>query len=304
MLDPPRPGLPPLNALRAFEVAARRESFVAAAAELGVSPGAVAQQIRKLEDWVGHRLFRRLAQGIVLTAEARAALPALSEAFAVLRAAAFRLAAAGSATQPLRLAALPAIAQCWLAPRLAALKRDFPTIELSLTALETAPDLAREPYDAALFYAAGAPADLDARLLARDAIAPVCSPALLAGPEALRAPGDLARVSLLHDSVWRDDWRQWLGAAGFRAAIDPSKGPSYSLYSLVLQAALDGTGVAIGHYPLVAAALAAGSLVAPFGFWVETASSLWLLLPRAPAPLAVALADWLVRDAALTVAPG
>ena len=302
MLDPPRPGLPPLLALRAFEAAARHESFVAAAAELHVSAGAIAQQIRKLEAWVGHPLFRRMAQGVILTEEARLALPALGDAFAVLGSAAARL--AGNAERPqIRLAALPAIAQCWIAPRLARLKRDFPALDLSLTAMEQPPDLAREPFDAALFYSNGDHSGVETRLLARDATAPVCSPALLAGPPPVQAPADLARVTLLHDSVWREDWRRWLVAAGLHGAVDPYRGPAYSLYSLVLQAALDGAGIAIGHYPLVASALADGRLVAPFCFWTESARSIWLLLPRRPAPLVTALADWLERDAADIVVP-
>jgi len=298
MLDPPKAAMPPLLALRAFEAAARHESFVAAAAELHVSAGAIAQQIRKLEEWLGHQLFRRLAQGVVLTAEARLALPELSAAFAAMRLAAARLAgsrpADGAAPQAIRLAALPAIAQCWLAPRLARLKRDLPALEISLTAMEQPPDLARENFDAAIFYSGGDHPDLETRLIARDAVAPVCSPAVAAD---LQAPADLARATLLHDSVWRDDWRSWLAAAGL-PTIDPYRGPAYSLYSLVLQAALDGGGVAVGHYPLVAPALATGRLVAPFLPWRPSARAIHLLLPRRQAPVIAEFAQWLARDAA------
>ena len=305
MLDPPQATMPPLLALRAFEAAARHESFVAAAAELHVSAGAIAQQIRKLEDWLGHKLFRRLAQRVVLTEAARLALPELSTAFAALRLAAARLAdsrPADGTAQAIRLAALPAIAQCWLAPRLARLRRDLPALEISLTAMDQPPDLTRQNFDAAILWAAGDSGggsggdhpDLDARLLARDAIAPVCSPAVSAG---LKTQADLARATLLHDSVWRDDWRGWLDAAGLRA-IDPYRGPAYSLYSLVLQAALDGAGVALGHYPLVAPALAAGRLVAPFGTWRPSPGAIRLHLPRRHAPAIAELAQWLARDAA------
>jgi LysR family glycine cleavage system transcriptional activator len=282
LLDPPRPRLPPLNALRAFEAAARCGGFVTAAAELGVTPGAVAQQVKRLESWLGRVLFERHAQGIILTKAAREVLPALSDALDRLGRAAAEL--AGDATPRLRIAALPAVAQLWLAPRLKLLRRQFPGIEVSVTALETPPELTRGAFEASLFIAEDAAARPSALRIAADAIAPVCSPALLAGPDALREPADLARAPLLHDTSWREDWQRWRAAAAPELRINPYKGPSFSLYSLVIEAALDGAGVAIGHLPLIEALLRSGRLVAPFGPFLPETRSLYMMMPLQARP--------------------
>ena len=121
-IEPPRPRLPPLNALRAFEAAARHESFTAAAQELGVTPAAIAQQVKSLEAWMRRPLFVRLSQGLRLTPAARQALPAFMRAFDDLGSATQGLRRAAS-PEELRIAALPSVAQLWLQPRLRGLRR-------------------------------------------------------------------------------------------------------------------------------------------------------------------------------------
>jgi len=278
-LTSPRLSLPRLNALRAFEVAARHESFAAAAEELGVTAGAVSQQIKSLEAWFGRDLFQRYGHGVRLTEQARVALPALISAFDSLGAVVRSLKDQPQAAK-ISIAALPAVAQLWLTPRLPRLYKALPDVEISISALEQPPNLNRDLYDLSLFLtepnAAG-----DVVELSTDVMLPVCSPALLTGPVSLSKPADLAHHILLHDATWADDWTRWLATADL-TAVDPTSGPKYSLYSLAVQAAIDGAGVLMGHEILVADALSDGRLVAPFGQPVPSGKALNLFLPAAP----------------------
>lgn len=291
-LAPPRPRLPSLNALRAFEAAARCGSFTKAAEELGVTAGAVTQQIRQLEAWLGMRLFDRLAQGVALTQAARAALPRLSRGFDMLAHSVQDLRAAHE-NRALAIAALPCIAQLWLSPRLPALQQAFPGLQVSITAMEQPPDTRREPYDLALFYLQAPPTG--ALTLGPDAILPVCTPAVA---ERLKSIADLAGEILLHDAVWRSDWTRWLDSVGART-IDARRGPAFSLYSLALDAVLSGTGVLMGRLSLVQPYLADARLVAPLGPALALPDRLTVLAPsdgpghaRAPAVM-----EWLRSSA-------
>lgn len=268
-VKPPRQRLPPLNQLRAFEAAARHGSFTRAADELGVTPGAVTQQIRQFEAWLGFPLFRRLPQGVALTEAARAALPRLSRGFEALGDGVEAL-RSGHGNRALTIAALPCLAQLWLSPRLAGLRAVFPKLQISVSAMEEPPDPRREPHDLALFYEAW-----DGE--GQDAILPVCAPALASKLSTL---DDLSCQTLLHDAVWRQDWQRWLGFVGAPDAIDPRRGPSFSLYSLVLDAALSGSGVLMGRRSLIASHLADGRLVAPFGRAMPTGDRVALTSAR------------------------
>jgi len=292
-VTPPRPPLPPLNALRAFEAAARLGSFARAAAEIGVTPGAIAQQVRHLEGFLGFPLFRRLAQGVELTEAGAEAQPRLSAGFEALASAVQDL-RAGHAGRALTIAALPCIAQLWLSPRLPALQRAFPELQISIAAMEEPPSGARENFDLALFYLAQPPTGMQA--LAEDSLVPVCAPALA---EKLGIPADLARQTLLHDAVWRGDWARWLRHAGV-GGVDPARGPSYSLYALALDAALGGAGVLIGRLSLVAPLLAQGRLVRPFDQAMPSGDRLTLLPSpaRKPHPQRAPVMEWLGNSAA------
>lgn len=295
-LAPPRPRLPSLNALRAFEAAARCASFTKAAEELGVTAGAVTQQIRQLEAWLGIRLFDRLAQGVALTPAARAALPQLSRGFDMLAHSVQDLRAAHE-NRALAIAALPCIAQLWLSPRLPALQQALPGLLVSITAMEQPPDLKREPYDLALFYLEEAPAT--AQTLGPDTILPVCAPAI-AGR--LKSTADLANETLLHDAVWRSDWTRWLASSGASTAVHPRGGPAFSLYSLALDAALSGAGVLMGRLSLIRPHLDAGRLTAPFRHELAMPDRLTLLVPPDGAghPRAMAAMKWLQDSANAT----
>ncbi len=212
--------LPPLNALRAFEAAARHQSMVAAAAELGVTPAAVSEQVRGLETRLRTPLFQRGARGIVLTEEGRAFLPGLSDGFD-------RLAWASEAIHERRvrgrvgISLLPALAAGWLVPRLPDLRRALPGVDLLIRTERRLIDFAREEVDLAIRFGPGPFRGLEARRLMYEDVFPVCAPALAHGPRAPKVLGDLAEpgVALLHDidahpqQTWMD-WRGWFRRAG------------------------------------------------------------------------------------------
>ncbi|MEQ9694261.1 LysR substrate-binding domain-containing protein [Shimia sp. SDUM112013] len=263
-VNPPRPKGPPLNALRAFEAAARLESFTAAADELCVTQGAVAQQIKTLEAWAGAALFERKPQGVTLSAVGRQVCPAMVDAFDALGRATVALQQVASPHR-VHIAALPAIAQLWVSPRLPGLRAALPGLEISVTAMEHPPNLAREPFDLAIFFEAES-----AQTLAQDAIFPVCTPDLA---RRLSSPEDLMQVPCLCDAVWEQDWATWLSEQGLKL---PLRGPVYSLYALAVEEALNGAGVLMGHAPLVRRYLEQGRLVAPFRHQVFTGKALGL----------------------------
>ncbi len=265
---PPRPKDLPLTALRAFEAAARLGGFAAASQELGVTPGAITAHVKSLEASLGAKLFERTARGVQLTAVGDAVLPGFTAAFDGLGLAVqtLRNEAAPSAVH---IAALPSLAQLWLSPRLPALRAVAPDISISITAMETLPNLKRAPYDLSLFYG-----DDPRGALARDVIFPVCSPAMAAK---LKSPEDLSHVLCLSDSTWTDDWAIWSRAA--RAKVKP-RGPEFSLYTLAVEETVNGAGVLMGHEALVASHLASGELVAPFDLKVQLDTSLRLWSQR------------------------
>lgn len=288
-VNPPRPPLPPLNALRAFEAAARLGGFAAAAQELNVTPGAVAQQIRKLEEWLGVELFRRTAQGVHLPEQGRRIARQIAQALDDLAGAARALRQLAG-PRPLHLAASPAVAQLWLRPRLAGLKSALGGAQISVTAIEISPDLEREMFDAAVFFLneGEAPHGAAVTPIAEDVIVPVAAPKVA---RALKSPDDLARATLLHDAMWRDDWSRWLAAIRGPTWL-AEEGPVYSLYSMGVDAALAGEGVLIGHLPLLRDLLAEGRLVHVFPQTLTLSRKLSLLLPVHAEP-----AEWV---AALT----
>jgi LysR family glycine cleavage system transcriptional activator len=261
----------PLNALRAFEAAARTGGFMLAAAELGVTPGAVTAHVKALEDRLGAALFERNHKGVRLTALGVEAAGMFTEAFDLLTKAEAVL-RDKAAPQVVHVATLPAIAQLWLSPRLPALRAAAPEISVSITALEAPPNLKRSLHDLSLF-----PAASGGVLVAGDELFPVCSPSF--APR-LRRVEDLGLVPCLSDSAWEDDWDAWLQAVGAKVAV---RGPVFSLYALAVEEAVNGAGVLMGHGPLVAGHLERGTLIAPFAQRVglTTGLRLWAARPMA-----------------------
>lgn len=277
-VSPPRPKGPPLNALRAFEAAARLGGFANAAEELSVTPGAVSQHIRALEDWIGADLFERRSQGVRLTALGAEALPGFATAFDAMGAAVHVLRTAARHGM-MHIAALPSVAQLWLSPRLPAVRAALPELSISVSAVEAPPNLARDLFDLSLFIRPPTGVRGE-RVLARDVILPVCAPEIAAR---LRSPADLAGETLLHDALWPEDWALWARAMLPGASL-PSTGPRYSLYAIALEEARHGAGVLMGHQSLVQSALQDGSLVAPFALPVPTGKALILEHPAFDPP--------------------
>ncbi len=273
---------PPFDALAGFDAAVRRGGFAVAAADLGLSPGALAAQVRAVERWQDRALFRRGPRGVAPLPEARALQAVIAPALAQVAGA-----LSGLSEATVRIAALPAVAQLWLAPRLPALRAAFPGVALSITAMERPPSGKTAPQDLALFLL-----ERGGTLLAADALVPVCAPALAAR---VRDAASLAALPRLADSTWSDDWRLWARAAGTRVGAPATV---HSLYALAVGDALAGEGVLIGHCALLAPHLQAGRLVAPVGPPVSLLAGLRLLrlrpLPRGSR--AAQVADWLVRS--------
>jgi LysR family glycine cleavage system transcriptional activator len=284
-VSPPRPKDLPLNALRAFEAAARLGGFAAAAQELGVTPGAVTAHVKTLEAQLGAALFERTARGVELNALGQRVLPGFIEAFDALGEAVQTL-RSEAAPRTVHIATLPSIAQLWLSPRLPALREAAPGISISITAMEEPPNLKRAPHDLCLFYGGDAQG-----ALARDVIFPVCAPGVA---QRLKTPADLAAATCISDAAWADDWAAWAKVAMPGVAFSP-RGPVYSLYTLAVAEAVNGAGVLIGHESLVSDHLRRGELVAPFDVRVtlDRHLRLWSNRPLAKGSAAARVSAWL-----------
>lgn len=255
--------LPPLNAVRAFEAAARRSSFKDAAAELGVTHGAVSRQIRLLEEWLGPpTLFRRLSHGVALTAEGRALLAEIQPALERIARAAALHGRKASGTVVLRVNALATFSLRWLVPKLGLLREAHPDIAIELTTGSEPVDGLASDYDLIIRGGPDAFHGFEARLLLPERRLPACSPTLLRR-QPLDEVGDLAGHTLLHVASMPRLWRDWLAKAG-QGALDPAATLTLDHFYLSIQAAVDGLGVAMAPSTLIEDDLNAGRLVAPF----------------------------------------
>ena len=289
--------LPPLNGLRAFEAAARHLSFTRAAEELSVTQAAISHQVKALEERLGVQLFRRLNRALLLTDAGQQYLPELRDAFDRIDAATERLRASDS-RGPLTVSVLPSVATRWLVPRLGRFREAHPEIDIRIAADMHLTDFAREDVDAVLRYGRGDWPGLRADWLLSEDFFPVCSPGLLEGSHPLHTPDDLRHHILLHDDD-RTDWTMWFLAAGIEGG-DTTRGPAFTDSSMVLQAAAEGQGVALGRSALAAADLAAGKLVKPFDISLPANYAYYLACPEATSerPKIVAFREWLIAEAA------
>jgi LysR family transcriptional regulator, glycine cleavage system transcriptional activator len=294
--------LPPLNALRSFEVAARYASFTKAAQELLVTPAAVGQQVRQLEDIMGVRLFRRENRMLVLTPAGEACLPGVHEGFAHLVAAVSR-AKPQAKTRRLTVSVAPSFAAKWLLPRLSDFESRHPEIDVHVDASMRVVDLHDGAADPAIRYGAGHYPGLRVERLLGEEVIPVCSPSLRDGERPLRTPADLAEHTLLHDDSPDNDpscptWAMWLRAAGV-IRPDASRGPHFSQSSMVLEAAVLGQGVALAKATIAAADLAAGRVVGLFEMSLPLAFSYHLVYPpiAAQSTKAKSFRTWLFEQA-------
>jgi LysR family transcriptional regulator, glycine cleavage system transcriptional activator len=249
--------LPPLNALKAFEAAARHESFTRAAEELCVTQGAVSHQVKALEAELGLKLFNRERQRLVITEAGRAYLVVVRDAFDRIGDGTERLLQRqrGGA---LTVSTSPNFAAKWLVHRLGRFAETHPEIDLRVSASMQHVDFAREDIDLAIRHGDGTDTGLQVTRLCTEELFPVCSPKLLNGRNRLRAPSDLSRFALLHVND-RQGWRQWLDFAGV-GDVDAARGPILNQASMAIDAAVDGQGVALARTALAAWDLIGGRL--------------------------------------------
>src|ERR1700761_4655286 len=294
-----------LNALRAFEAAARHLSYVAAADELNVTPAAVGSLVRGLEAIVGVELFHRSQAGparLELTEAAQAVLPELQAGFDHLTAAFERLKASrGKIT--ISLTVPPAFADKWLLPRVERFATHHPSYDLRIDTSGRLVDFTAERMDVGIRYGGGRWPNLKSVFLLHDAFFPVCSPALLEGTHPLRGPEDLRHHTLIHDRSMASEstfptWRTWLQAAGF-SDMNCERGLQINDSAAAYQAAMNGSGVALGRTTLVALDLAAGRLVRPFGEALDCELAYYLIhRPKADAdPGIAAFKNWVCDEA-------
>ena len=302
-MSTPNSRLPPLNGLRAFEVAARHLSFTRAAEELHVTPAAVGQQVRALENFLGVALLERLHRQLRLTDAGRSCLPELQAGFRKLGDAVEHVQASSRGGMVV-VSVEPDFAARWLVRRLDRFRVAHPDIDVRLDATLRLVDLVREGVDVAVRYGSGDWSDARAERLFKDEMYPVCSPRLLSGPHPLKELADLSHHTLLHE-YWGEEeddsgWRNWLIAAGVEG-VDPERGPRFAQHSLMLEAAAQGHGVALASGILAVDDLASGRLVRPFG---NTASKtlgfayyLAWSATRQERPAARAFREWLLAEA-------
>ncbi len=298
-----------LNALRAFEASARHQSFSAAAAELSVTPAAVGQLVRSLEEWLGIPLFHRSTSGrvrLIATEAAQRALPDIRAGFDRLGLGLERL-KEESASGVLTVTVSPAFAAKWLLPRIDSFQTAWPDTDVRLDTSLKPVDFVAQRVDIGVRYGTGNWPGLAAEKLMDEEIYPVCSPELLRRRRNRRLdkPGDLAQETLIHDLSMDDhagfpSWDAWLRKAGVTDATT-TRGLKINNSAAVLQAAIEGHGVALARGVMARNDLAAGRLVRLFPE-IEFASALaYYIVYRAECsslPRLVAFRDWLLREAA------
>ena len=305
--------LPPLNALRVFEAAARHLSFKDAANELSITQAAVSHQIKALEEYLGVELFRRAGRGVQLTEAARAALPRLRDGFDALAAAVESIRERAAETD-LQITAPPVFAARWLMPRLADFARREPLIDVKVVAsskmvdagaldsaaLVSSLDLRDEVSGVEIHLGSGDYPGYRADRLFNVAMTVVANPEIVKGGD----PAELAQHVLLHDDAMDlvahgNAWQKWLEAAGVENAVDGSRGPHFSSNILSLEAASQKLGVALALRPLVDADIGSHRLVAPFKIELRPQSAYYLICPEviADRPAVTAFRKWLLEQA-------
>lgn len=288
--------LPPLNALRAFEAAARHESFHRASEELHVTASAISHRVRGLEETLQTTLFVRRTRQVLLTDSGRRLFEGVREGLD-------RISAAAVSVKPqpedpvLTVSTVPIFASGWLIPRLADFQSAYPDYQVRLETSVDLIDVERADVDVAIRYLSKPPpATLDTRFLFHERLTVVCAPALAAR---LQSPEDLTRVTHIQTRLRPEGWRAWLTPRGL-AHLDSGSGPTFDNDTLALEAVMTGLGVAITHQEIAHPLIASGRLIEPFGaghviglscYWVCTRQ-------RGELPKVAAFRDWLLGQLA------
>lgn len=274
--------LPPLNALRAFEATSRHLSAKAAADELCVTPAAISHQIKALESHLGLVLFKRLNRQLLLTDAGQRYAAVLQNVFKHLLDETQKI--TKSVQQHLTVSVEPSFAMYWLLPRLNKFRQAHPELELRITASYEVVDFKKDDADVAIRWGRGRYAGLTSILLFRNEVSPVCSPELLK-KHPIRKPNDLQHHTLLHETAAIGhpdfpDWQKWLAAAK-ADKVNANSGLIFETGYLLIQAAIDGQGVALERNAFVEAAVKAGRLVRPFALsLMESNNAYYLVFPE------------------------
>ncbi|MCZ4431743.1 LysR substrate-binding domain-containing protein [Agrobacterium sp. SOY23] len=279
----------PLNGLRAFEASARHLSFTRAAIELCVTQAAVSQQVKGLEKRLGVALFQRLPRGLKITAEGEALLPTVTSSFDQMATTLDRI-EAGQVRELLFLGVVGTFAVGWLLPRLKAFQKRQPFIDVRVSTNNNRVDMAAEGLDFAIRFGQGSWHGTDAFRLFEAPLSPLCTPKLA---EALKSPADLMEATLLR-SYRADEWSNWFAAAGVTPAAQVTAGIVFDTSLGMMEAALQGLGVALAPPSMFSRLLASGEVIQPFPVTISL-GSYWLtrLQSKPPTPAMQAFSDWM-----------
>ncbi len=282
----------PLNGLRAFEASARHLSFTRAAIELCVTQAAVSQQVKGLEKRLGVSLFQRLPRGLKITAEGEALLPTVTSSFDQMAITLDRI-EAGQVRELLFLGAVGTFAVGWLLPRLREFQKRHPFIDVRVSTNNNRVDMAAEGLDFAIRFGQGSWHGTDAFRLFEAPLSPLCTPKLA---ETLKSPADLADATLLR-SYRSDEWATWFAAAGVTPVAQVNAGIVFDTSLGMMEAALQGLGVALAPPSMFSRHLASGTIVQPFPVTISL-GSYWLtrLQSKPPTPAMQAFSDWMFTN--------
>ncbi len=288
--------LPPLNGLKAFEAAARSESFTRAAEELNVTQGAVSHQVKALEDTLGVKLFHRERQRLILTEAGRNYLAVVRDALDRIAVGTERL-LQRQESGVLTVSTSPDFAAKWLVNRLSRFAEKHPDVDLRVAATTQYVDFARDDVDIAIRHGDGNWPGLDVERIYSERLFPVCSPKLVVGRNRITKAADLLKFPLLRLEDAKN-WTRLFKAAGVKATVGP--GPVLNRASILIDAAIDGQGIALARTALAAWDLINGRLVRPVDVSLRVANTYWIVCPKAVSniPKIAIFRNWVVAEAA------
>ena len=288
--------LPPLNGLKAFETAARSESFTRAAQELNVTQGAVSQQVKRLEATLGLKLFRRERQRLILTEAGRNYLVVIRDALDQIAVGTQRL-LQRQESGVLTISTSADFAAKWLVNRLSRFAERHPDVDLRVSATSPYADFARDDVDIAIRHGDGNWPGLDVQRLYSERLFPVCSPRLVAGRKRITKAADLLKFPLLRLEDAKN-WARLFEAAGVKAPVGP--GPVLNRASMLIDAAIDGQGIALARTALAAWDLINGRLVRPIDVSLRMANTYWIVCPKSAltVPKIATFRNWVFAETA------
>ena len=303
--------IPGTRALRALDAAARHLNFTRAADELGLTPAAISHQIKEIEDQLGMALFVRTSRTVQLTAAGNVIHEAAVEALTMLGQAVTKARKIRRGATELKVTADATFASKWLVPRIDSFRKRRPEIELRFDISSQLRDFVHDDIDVAIRFGAGKYPGLVAECLFDNVIIPVCSPKLLESGPPLREPRDLLQHTLVHiewsrQGVTWPNWRMWMAAAGVED-FDDSKCVLFEDSSHAIQAAIEGSVVALGDFAMIADDLSSGRLVRPFELGIKMPADFayYLVYPAEVSDDSriVAFREWIFDEASRTQAP-